>query len=61
MDTSIIPILIFKKGLLTDKNNYRPVAMTPLFSTIVESSIIVKYRDILGSLITSWLLSLVIA
>ena len=49
MDTVIIPILKDIKGLLTDKNNYRLVHVTSVFSTIVDSIILAKYRDILES------------
>ena len=49
MDTFVIPILKDKKGLLTDRNDYRPVAITSVFSEIADSIILVKYRDVLGS------------
>lgn len=49
MDTLVIPILKDKKGLLQDKNNYRPVAITSVFSKILESIILDKYRDQLVS------------
>ena len=49
MDCIIIPVLKDKKGVLTDKNNYRPIAVTSVFSKILESIILVKYEDILES------------
>lgn len=49
MESVIIPILKDKKGILTDKNNYRPVAITSVFSKVLESIILDKFRDILGS------------
>ena len=45
MDTLIVPIIKDKKGLLTDKHNYRPVAITSVFSKLLESVILDKYKD----------------
>ena len=36
MKTTIVPILKDKKGLVTDKNNYRPIAVTTVLSKIFE-------------------------
>ena len=49
METVIIPIVKDSKALLTDKNNYRPVAITSVFSKILESVILERYRDTLES------------
>ena len=38
METIIIPIIKDKKGLVTDKDNYRPVAVTSVVSKIIEVS-----------------------
>ena len=50
MDTIIVPIVKDKKGLLTNKDNYRPVAITTVFSKILESAILNRYRQNLESL-----------
>ena len=49
MFSVIIPVLKNKKGLLTDKNNYRPVALTSVFSKIIESVILDKFVQKLQS------------
>ena len=36
METIIIPIIKDKKGSVTDKNNYRPIAITSVISKVVE-------------------------
>ena len=36
MKTSIVPIVKDKTGILTDKNNYRPIAITSVMSKIFE-------------------------
>ena len=36
METIIIPIIKNKKGLITDKDNYRPIAITSVVSKILE-------------------------
>ena len=36
MQTIVIPIIKDKKGLMTDKNNYRPIAITTVLSKIIE-------------------------
>ena len=45
MDAFIITVLKEKRGLLTEKNNYRPVAITSVFSKARESVILSKYKD----------------
>lgn len=47
MDTIIVPIIKDKKGSITDKNNYRPVAITTVFSKILEHLILQKYEHLL--------------
>ena len=44
MDTVLIPIIKDKKGMLTDKDNYRPIALTTVFSKIIEKVVLQKYR-----------------
>ena len=50
MDSVIVPILKDKKGSINDKSNYRPIAMTTVFSKLFESVILNKYADLLMSL-----------
>ena len=50
MDSVIVPILKDKKGSINDKFNYRPIAMTTVFSKLFESVILNKYADLLMSL-----------
>jgi hypothetical protein len=47
MDTVIIPIIKDNKGDVTDKNNYRPIAMTTVVSKLIELIIIDKYSECL--------------
>ena len=49
MDTMIIPIIKDKKGNVTDKHNYRPIAVTSICSKLVELVILGRYRDCLQS------------
>ena len=44
----IIPIIKDKKGNVTDKDNYRPVAITSICK-LVELVILGRYRDCLQS------------
>jgi hypothetical protein len=44
MDTLIVPLLKEKKGNITDKDNYRPIAITCVFSKILESVLLEKYK-----------------
>ncbi len=50
MDTLIVPIVKDKKGSLTSKDNYRPIAITSVISKILESAIL---KQIKGSLLTT--------
>ena len=47
MDSVIVPVIKDKKALLTDKNNYRPVAITSVFSKILESIVLDMYQYLL--------------
>jgi hypothetical protein len=47
MDTIIIPIVKDKKGNVTDGDNYRPVAITCVFSKILELLILNRYGHLL--------------
>ena len=49
MSTHIISIVKDKKGDLSDKDNYRPIAITCVASKIVELLIISKYSDFFGT------------
>jgi len=49
MFTIIVPIVKDKKGNLTDKDNYRPIAITSVFSKVFELAILYKYEDVLLS------------
>ena len=45
MDTCIISIIKDKKGNLTDKDNYRPIAITSVFSKVLERCILEKFEE----------------
>ena len=47
METIIIPIVKDKKKLITDKNNYRPVAITTVFSKMFEMIVLSRYEYML--------------
>lgn len=49
MASIIIPLVKDKKGLLSSKNNYRPVAITSVFSKVLESIVLVRYQHLLSS------------
>ena len=49
MDTTIIPLLKDIKGDITDKDNYRPIAITCIVSKVLELVILSKYRTFLES------------
>jgi len=49
METIIIPIVKDNKGIITDKDNYRPVALTCISSKILELILLHKYRDNLNT------------
>ena len=46
MDTVISPIIKDKKGDVTDKDNYRPVAIASIFSKLLELMILKRYSDL---------------
>ena len=43
-DTMIIPIIKYKKGLITDPDNYRPIAITGVASKIMETVILQRLQ-----------------
>ena len=45
MYTSIVPVVKDKKGDLCNKDNYRPIAITSVFSKVFELVILDKYCD----------------
>ena len=45
METIIIPIIKDKKGLVTDKDNYRPVAVTSVVSKIIELILLIRLQN----------------
>ena len=47
MNSVILPIVKDSKGDVTDKNNYRPIAITTVSSKVLELIIIDKYADFL--------------
>ena len=47
METIIVPIVKDKKESITDCNNYRPIALTTLFSKLFELVFLERYKDIL--------------
>ena len=47
MQTIIVPIIKDKKGLITSKDNYRPVAITSVASKIVELILLTRLEDVL--------------
>ena len=47
METKIIPIVKDKKGSLTNKENYRPIAITSVMSKILESAILKQIKSLL--------------
>mgnify|MGYP001557728143 CR=1 FL=1 len=49
MDTVIVPIVKDKKGILSDKNNYRPLAITSVVSKIFEFLVLNRYSSQLHS------------
>ena len=44
METIIVPIIKNKKGLITDKDNYRPIAITSVVSKILELLLLDRLR-----------------
>jgi hypothetical protein len=49
METIIIPLVKDKKGLITDKDNYRPVAITCVASKLLELLILGHIKDYLNT------------
>ena len=49
MDTILIPIVKDRKGVITDKNNYRPVAITSIISKILELLILKCYKSVFNT------------
>ena len=47
MYTLIIPLLKDKKGDITSKDNYRPIAITSIFSKVFELILLTRYDDLL--------------
>ena len=47
MDTVLIPIVKDKKGDLSSKDNYRPIAITSVLSKVLESVILSRFQYIL--------------
>jgi exonuclease III len=49
MQTLIIPIIKDKKGLVTDKDNYRPIAITSVVSKLVELILLERMQNELST------------
>ena len=49
MQTAICPIVKDKRGSLTDSSNYRPVAITTVFSKVLETIFVNKYLHLLNT------------
>lgn len=49
MDTILVPLVKDKNGNLSDKDNYRPLALTCILSKILEILILNRYRDLLAT------------
>ena len=47
MDTVIIPLVKNKNGNISDKNNYRPIALVTVMSKILEIVILNKIRNVI--------------
>ena len=47
MEYLIIPIIKNEKGLVTDKDNYHPIAMTNVISKVMELLILDHLQDYL--------------
>ena len=45
MDTILIPIVKDKKGNISSKDNYRPIALTSVLSKVLEAIILSEYSD----------------
>ena len=49
MKTIIVPVIKDKKGLVTDKDNYRPIAITRVVSKILELILLELLQNELGT------------
>ena len=49
METVIVPIVKDKKGIVTDKDNYRPIAITSVLSKILELVLLERLQTQLGT------------
>ena len=49
MDTILIPIVKDKKGNISSKDNYRPIALTSVISKILESIFLIQYEECLST------------
>jgi hypothetical protein len=49
MKTVIVPIIKDKKGILTCKDNYRPIAVTTVCSKLVETIILCRIENVLST------------
>ena len=49
METIIVPIIKDKKGLVTDKDNYRPIAVTSVLSKLIELVLLERMNLNLGT------------
>ena len=49
MTTLIVPIIKDKKGDVTSRDNYRPIALTGMFSKVFEIIILTRYEDYLDT------------
>ena len=45
METLIVPLVKDKKDSITDKSNYRPIAITNTMSKVLENVILSMYKD----------------
>ena len=49
METILVTLVKDKKGLLTDKDNYRPIAITSAMSKLLETVILYKHGDLFST------------
>ncbi len=49
LDTVLVPLVKDRKGVLTDKNNYRPIALACVISKVLESLILMKISHCLST------------
>ena len=47
LDTIIVPLPKDKKGDITDRDNYRPIALTTIMSKVLEGTILIVYDELL--------------